>query len=352
MFSIFYLMHNNMNKTQKNGGKKLGKGKSGTVYTIKGEKDSISEMMIKKDLKEIILEFKNKSQHLDVNVFDSFKEFIESLDDDHVCKYFYTKNAEKEFNNEILGYKHALKTNTTKKLSVGNFGIKYKSDILLGFVFIYPKTKKHFTIMDKCEIDLKKCILNKIFLEEKEFKKLFIEIIQQIIKIQKLNIAHGDIKLDNIMKCNHQYKLIDWGYMRDLDYDKLRNSDKPILGSCSLYFKIYGENHKGYVNGVPWKTAYKILSKMKLSEMSVSSYLYNKSTKYLNHSNDYYKEQYTLYDNQELFDHLKYGLDLHAFGWILYDILIKNEYKEKYMNLILNLYKFHPKDALKIFKTL
>jgi serine/threonine protein kinase len=339
-----------MYKTLK-AGKKLGKGNSGIVYTIKDKYNAILHLM-KSGVTDIILYYKNTTEHLDIDQFDSFKEFIESLDDTHVCKYFYIKNANHKFHNEIDGYKHALKSNTSNKIKVGNFGVKYKSKILLGFILVYPTSKKHFTIMEKCDLDLKKCILNDYFKEEEEFRKLITEILYQLIQIQKLNIAHGDIKLDNIMKCNGQYKLIDWGYMRELNYDDLKNSKKPVLGSCSLYFKIYADGHKGYVNNVPWKTAYKISSQVKFLELSVQSYITNKSTHYLHESNKYYNEQYKLYDGEELFDHLKYGLDLHAFGWLLYDILIYTDYASKYKDFIMNLYKSTPKKALDDFKKL
>jgi serine/threonine protein kinase len=341
-----------MYKTRKYAGKKLGKGASGTVYTIKDNKDSILKMMVPNDLKEVILIYKNKTSNLDLNEFEIFKSFIESLNDNHVCKFFHKKlqQAEKEFENEIVGYKHALESNSSNKLKVGNFGVKHKSKILLGFILVYPKTKKHFTIMDKCDIDLKKCILKKIFNDEEEFKKLVIEILQQLKQIQKLNIAHGDIKLDNIMKCNNQYKLIDWGYMRDLNYEKLKNSTRPFLGSCSLYFKVYADGHNGYVNGVSWKSAYTISSKIKLSEISVSSYLYNNSMPYLRNSDIFYNKEYKKYDKEELFEKLKYGLDLHAFGWILYDIIIKQPYKDKYLDFIMTIYKFNASDALNNFK--
>ncbi len=338
-----------MNKTFK-AGKRLGKGKTGTVYTIKDHKNSTLELMNTTNLTEIILEYKNKTET--IHDFESFKSFVESLNDTHVCKYFHTKKAKQEFENEILGYKHALTSNTKNKIKVGNFGIKYKSGILLGFILVYPTKNKYFTIMDKCDMDLKKCILKDLFKDESEFKNLIHEILIQLIQIQKLNIAHGDIKLDNIMKCNGQYKLIDWGYMRDLDYEKLKSSSKPILGSCSVYFKVYADGHNGYVNGVSWKTAYKISSQMKFMEMSISSYLTNKSSKYLSHSNSYYNEQYKQYKGEELFNHLKYGLDLHAFGWVLYDILIKQDYKDKYLDFIMNLYKSNAKDSLESFQKL
>lgn len=340
------------NKTKKYAGKKLGKGKTGTVYTIKDTKHSILELMTPQDLKEVNLIFKDKSIQLDLNEFESFKSFIESLSDTHVCKFFHSKKVEKEFENEINGYRLALKSNRSNKLKVGNFGISYKSHLLLGFILTYSKKKKYFTIMDKCDIDLKKCILKKMFNDEEEFKKLIIEILQQIKQIQTLNFAHGDIKLDNIMKCNHEYKLIDWGYMRELDYEKLKNSINPFLGSCSLYFKTYADGHKGYVNGVSWKTAYKISSQMKLMEISVSPYLSNKSMPYLTHSDKWYNQQYKEFNKDELFEKLKYGLDLHAFGWVLYDILIKQPYKEKYIDFIMNIYQFTGKEALEKFKIL
>ena len=50
---------------------------------------------------------------------------------------------------------------------------------------------------------------------------------------------------------------------------------KLILGSCSLYFKVYADGHKGYVNGVPWKTAYQISSQMKFLEMNTDVYIPN-----------------------------------------------------------------------------
>lgn len=330
------------------GGKRLGKGKNASVYTIDGDNESIINMISSSKLTNIILEYRYKTVEEDIDQYENIKNLLLSIKNTHVCKYF--DKSINMFDEEINGYRNALKSNNVNENIVGNFGTKYNNDLLLGFIFIYKNKLKMCTIMNKCELTLNKYILNKEFINESEFIKLIKEILLQLINIQKINIAHGDIKLDNIMKCNNEYKLIDWGYMRVLDYDILQTSKKPMLGSSSIYFKVYADGHNGKVNGINWKHAYKISTQFKFNEISIYNYFTNKTAKYINHTNDYYNSLYNKYDSKEIFNEYKYGLDLHAFGWILYDILIHSgkNYKDKYMNFVLNLFLMNAKEAYNI----
>jgi serine/threonine protein kinase len=93
---------------------------------------------------------------------------------------------------ELNGFKHILSTNTI-------IGVPYQKTILYGFEIITPNESRCFVINRKCKETISESKLTSMKLAE--WKQFVINILSELVKIQKINLAHGDIKLDNIMKC-------------------------------------------------------------------------------------------------------------------------------------------------------
>ena len=162
-----------------------------------------------------------------------------------------------------------------------------------------------------------------------------------LIDIQKHDIAHGDIKLDNIMKCENKYELIDWEYNRPLEYIFLKKH--RYLGLSPIYFKI--------LYGNVWYPAFK-LTWMKFFKETGGYDSYTHST-YMENIVTYYSQLMNNATDQEVFEMTKYSLDLCAFGMILYGIMLRNpKIKKSHQTFIMNVFKMDNAEiALKIFRS-
>jgi len=95
-------------------------------------------------------------------------------------------------------------------------GMPYKKTILFGMVIEMKDETRAFVINRKCNEVMSEDKVNSF--TETEFVHFVKDILKILMDIQKHGIAHGDIKLDNIMKCGTRYELIDWEYCRKLEY--------------------------------------------------------------------------------------------------------------------------------------
>lgn len=231
---------------------------------------------------------------------------------------------------ELEGFRNILPLLKTHVI-----GMPYKNSHLFGFVI----GNRYFVVNRKCSDTMSESKVNSF--SENEFIKFVKNILNELVDIQKLKLAHGDIKLDNIMKCGNKYELIDWENSRKLDYQYLVKH--RYLGLSPLYFKI--------LYGPAWYASFSIALLKYYSE--TGGYDTFLSSTYANEIVQHYDTLFQTATTEEVLDQVKYELDLTAFGMILYGMSLRNPVVSKYHNFIMNLYKMKSAaNALKKFNAL
>lgn len=243
--------------------------------------------------------------------------------------------------NEINGFKNILPV--IKKHNI--VGIPYKGNMLIAFEIIMKHKgilfdgtdSRCFVINRKCSQTMSESIVNNF--TEQQFVQFVEDILKILIDIQNEDVAHGDIKLDNIMSCNNKYQLIDWEYSRLLNYKFLEKN--KYKGLSPMYFKI--------IYGNLWYPAFKIALLRYYKETGGYD---DGGSEYAKLIIEHYKEWFDKYPTQEIFENVKYSLDLCAFGMVLYGILLRNKnIKSSHKFFIMNLYKTkNAEAALKLFR--
>ena len=246
-----------------NAGAVHGEGMKGKVMdygTITEDLDSLEHIQLH-DVKEVILYILEKD---DIIEYSKGPEMIDELihldtTQSYVVKEFTIPNlTTRTFGHskktymmrEINGFRHILPVVKKHKI----VGIPYKQNILIGFEIIMKEKgllydgsiSRCFVINRKCSQTMTEWIVNSF--TEKQFVQFVEDILKTLIDIQKLDIAHGDIKLDNIMKCGSKYELIDWENNRLLEYSFIKKN--KYLGLSPIYFKI--------IAGSAWYPAFKV----------------------------------------------------------------------------------------------
>jgi serine/threonine protein kinase len=230
---------------------------------------------------------------------------------------------------EIDGFSHILPL--LKKHNIA--GIKYRNTVLFGFeIFMKQSGNLYDSTISRCFVINRKCqetmSMKKVdLLKPNQFIAFVKHILSELVELQKLNMAHGDIKLDNIMKCNGKFELIDWENSRKLDYDFLVK--QRYLGLSPMYFKI--------LYGSAWYHAFSTALLKYYQE--TGGYDTYTSSKYADSVNSHYTALFSKHTTEEVFQQVKYELDLTAFGFILYGIMVRNPTLKKYNHFIMNLFK-------------
>ena len=321
------------------GGVMHGIGKTGRVMDYGADdKDSLQQSLFTK-VNHIILHVLHKNDIIEIKVPASELHDLIHYDREHryVVKEFirmanYKANEPQlKMINELNGIKQLIPFVKTQHI----IGMQYKHLFLVGFEISMSADTRYFIINKKCQTVLSEKIVN----TTKQFIQFVMNILQ-LIQIQKINMAHGDIKLGNIMKCDNTYNLIDWGYSRALTYTSIHN----FLGLSPLYYAIlYGDDWKKMFLDALTDHYYK----------STGGYDTLHTSKYSTNVIQYYETLLKQYTPKELFQSHKYELDLTALGFVLYGILKRNTLPIKYHAFIMNLYKMKSAtNALKEFKKL
>jgi len=243
---------------------------------------------------------------------------------------------------EINGFRYILPV--VKKHKV--VGMPYKKHILIGFEIVMKdkgilydgSLSRCFVVNRKCSQTMSETIVNEF--TEKQFVQFVEDILKTLIDIQKLDVAHGDIKLDNIMKCGTKYELIDWENNRLLEYSFIIKH--RYIGLSPLYFKM--------AYGPAWYPTFKVaLLKYFKETGGYDTYTYSR---YATIMVEEYMKWFDKYSSEEILEQVKYSLDLCAFGMILYGIMLRNpNIKKSHHAFIMNVYKMRDAaTALKLFR--
>ena len=285
----------------------------GMVYGVgmKGKVMDFEDLDVPKDLRSIHFYVGDDMVKKSISPF-TWNYFLHMDHKDYVVKEFmdpYLPGMTKKtyFMRELEGFKHTLND---------MIGIPFQGTKVYGVEL----NDTYFVIHRKC---------NKVeSLTFPQWKRFVIDILSQLVQLQKRNIAHGDIKLDNIMKCK-KYQLIDWENSRELDYDVLKQ--KRFFGLSPMYFQI--------LYGSAWYPAF-----------SLALLKYYKETggtrEYANGMISYFSDLFQRYTPREVFEKTKYTLDVGAFGFILDGM----NPPKRYHAFIHSMYKMSAKEALKKIK--
>jgi len=268
------------------------------VYLLHGH-DIIEKTILAKELP-----FDKKNHYV-------VKEFLDPLLPMRIQGY--TKKT--YMDRELEGY---------KKIQFKGIGIPYHNTWIVGFV----AEGNYFTVMRKCKETLTENVMSVT-----EFHSLVVSILTELVKIQKKNIAHGDIKLDNIMKCRH-YQLIDWENSRTLDYDVIHKH--RYLGLSPMYFQM--------LYGPAWYPAFSVALLKYHMETGVHDY------EYANAMIAYFASLFQKYSQKDVFEKTKYTLDVGTFGFILYGAMKRNPALSRYRSFIMKLFTMNAKEALHAFQ--
>lgn len=172
---------------------------------------------------------------------------------------------------------------------------------------------KYTTFFQRCEKSLEDmCKTIEAPFEISEFKNIILTILGHLKVIQARNIAHGDLKPANIMKCNGEWKLIDWNMWRELTYDNMLQKDgiKPKhRGSSPIYYLIHN---------FPYMD---VMIKNYVDDFMLAQF----HTHYFQNFKEFMKESIGSYSKQSIsahdqFELLKYNADLHSLGLQVYAI--------------------------------
>lgn len=211
-----------------------------------------------------------------------------------------------------------------KKINFKGIGIPYRTTSIVGII----AEENYFTVMRKCKETLSKKVMI-----VPEFHSLVLSILTELVMIQKKNLAHGDIKLDNIMKCK-KYQLIDWENSRTLDYDVIRQH--RYLGLSPMYFQM--------LYGPAWYPAFSVALLKYHHETGVTDYEYANAI--ISHFTSLFQKK----TPKEVFEKTKYTLDVGTFGFILYGAMKRNPALSRYRSFIMKLFTMNAKEALHAFQ--
>jgi serine/threonine protein kinase len=234
---------------------------------------------------------------------------------------------------EIAGFEHILPL--LKKHTI--IGMPYQSTTLFGFeLFMKDIGMLYDGVETRCFVINKKCkeTLTNVNVTEASFLRLTRDILSELVELKKINIAHGDIKLDNIMKCGKSYELIDWENSRPLDYTFL--TKRRFLGLSPIYFKI--------LYGSAWYPSFSVALLKYYRE--VGGHIV-----YVNQMISYFSELFKSHSTEDVFEMVKYQLDVATFGMLLHGIIVNNPKLEKYKEKVMQFYQLDAPSALRLFKS-
>jgi len=286
------------------------------VYGVgmKGKVMDFEDLVVPKDLRSIHFYVGDTMVKKRISSF-TWNYFLHMDHRDYVIKEFmepYLHTKKTYFMRELEGFKHTLND---------MIGIPFQGTKVYGV-----------ELNDTCFVIHRKCtVMDPLTMSFPEWKRFVTDILSQLVQLQKRNIAHGDIKLDNIMKCK-KYQLIDWENSRRLDYEELKQ--KRYLGLSPMYFQI--------LYGSAWYPAF-----------SIALLKYNRETGSSDYGNRviaYFSELFQKYTPKEVFEKTKYTLDVATFGFILDGSKRNPSVPKRYHTFINTMYKMSASEALSTFR--
>lgn len=151
---------------------------------------------------------------------------------------------------------------------------------------------------------------------------LAIDILESLVVLQEAGYQHNDIKLDNIVRCNGQYKLIDWGQASSIEEFKFGDM------ICTSPLKWYIKGFPSYVS----KYLMDYRTSMVNSSYEKSDIFQQKNKQIITEFNEIIKSNP---DIHMLHKKYKRNLDVFMLGMTLLQAVFKSDLNyEKYRDLI------------------
>lgn len=229
------------------GGKKYGEGAKGLVMDvpyIESDSETLYEIMKDIPIESITLIGVNRSLRLKKE--DEIKELIEYLKGSVgiVCKIFknriFHETPSESMENEIEGmtgminiFKGELKKYTTVQY------MEFYKFRFLGMVIKTPKKSIHMTFNVGCAKRSDTMSMN-----ESQLKQMIGDLLETLVRIQKYNVIHTDIKADNIVYCenDNRYKLIDWELSSEVKYGDRIHGSLAMSSPIGMYINGYSSS--------------------------------------------------------------------------------------------------------------
>lgn len=216
------------------GGKILGKGKTGTVLTIPctntpsfcGNLQSKGSAIVR------IFTLQNEKYRLQQETYEELLELI-STRDDIVVKRFSPSHK--------VTFRHEMNAMRSIYSSLGKaFVAKYTAYTILS---LKNKDMVGFQIGDTSYFLNKRCNATLLpqakHISPEECKYMIQSILNIVKQFQKKNLYHNDIKMDNIIKCGNNYILIDMEKMLDYDAMKRAHLFHQVLDGVQPYGSMF-----------------------------------------------------------------------------------------------------------------
>ena len=231
-----------MRKTLKKrlrGGKILGKGAHGmavNVGEIYGEPSFFS--LIEKRTIEKIEIYSPESDGYKIHTAESdltqFKEYIRIIPNRIAKVFLAARNVEKGFLEEIAINRKISQIYgplADSFLTIGPMPPPFRNE-MLGCIVTFDNSEKLYAVFNS------KCDNHYVITDLLKFAN---DILDSIIILQTKSYEHNDIKLDNIVKCDDTYKLIDWGQATTVLNPE--NKAGSLLSTSPIRWYILGHSH-------------------------------------------------------------------------------------------------------------
>jgi hypothetical protein len=223
----------------KRGGKSLGKGAHGEAFNVGEtyEGTTFFSIISSQPIKEIVIyspDPNGKQTHTSESELTQFKEYIRIVQNSIAKVFLPAKNIAKDFLDEITMNRKIVDifgADASNYLTISPMQPVFKK-MMLGCVITFEDETKIYAVFNN------KCA-NRY--EIPDLTKFTNDILDSIIVLQTQSYEHNDIKLDNIVKCDEKFKLIDWGQA-----STVLNPEKKVgslLSTSPIRWFILGYSH-------------------------------------------------------------------------------------------------------------
>ena len=247
-------------KTRKtSGGKLLGTGAHGTAYNVgESEGESFFTIIKANPIKSLKIYSSDGfyKSYLAPDAITKFTEYIKNTKGKIAKILKPVKNIDSDFETELAENRYVIDIFgelADKFLTIYPLEEIFGKDVI-GTLVSFKNGEKTYAIFGK------KCENN----YSMDIDKFIVDILESIEILQISSYQHNDIKLDNIVKCEDRYKLIDWARIGLITEKKKVGT---LLGTSPV---------RWYINGYP-----PLLSKSLISyRTSMRNYGFSQSPYY------------------------------------------------------------------------
>jgi serine/threonine protein kinase len=376
---------NNRKTHGKKGGNRYGQGMKGFTIDLcnhkKRDQQNFCRQIKLENIQSVVLYLQDqtkkpndlKTRILTPTETKDFFDFInhDTASEKYIVKDFYNPIGNKtDFENEIKGFRHISNILASEENAVG---MPYHTDFVVGFsieekptaftllenemtyllennVFKNPiqTSKQYFVINRRCEQLLTFPFLNA--LTPQKFQQFVVDILHILVKLNRNNMVHADIKHDNMMFCNGRFILIDWELSQK--YTKNWFQKPGLLPAWPMFYMLKFGKMAG-------KTMYSTIKSMFIHMFQAEDHIKPNESTYVETSLYYYYSLFEKMSASHIEEKVKSTFDLYHFGLVLYGVLQHNPILQsspkytRYLDFVNQIYRFkNPQTALRKFMSI